>query len=313
MSRWKLGDARCLTETFSEPSFGRWDRDIGRGGEWRKRALIRPRSLNFRTADIQALCGLFVFCWGMQTSSAKHPDFGIYARAIEYCRGAVKRPMALDLDKRVLCLDGDISSGKDFSLAGALRANGLLVVRSPGGEAPTAITLANMMRDRRATIVVYDYCFSACASFLLVASDEAFVMKDAIVAWHHSSWPGCASLEVSNDGGPKRLEKPPCTDASSEYHQRYRKSKGTIEEFYATRIVDLRFQHPPESFTIRKRLRSMFEGTGRYPDVAWTWNPRYYPGTLKTKITYEAYPDSQAELDVLLSKLPRRVRVLYDP
>jgi hypothetical protein len=57
----------------------------------------------------------------------------------------------------------------------------------------------------------------------------------------------------------------------------------------------------------------MFEGTGVYPDVAWTWNPRYYARSLKTKITYEAYPSSQAEVDAMVSKLRLGQRVLYDP
>jgi len=46
----------------------------------------------------------------------------------------------------------------------------------------------------------------------------------------------------------------------------------------------------------------MFEGSGKYPDVLWTWNPRYYTSTLKTKIVYEAYPNSSAEIDVMAAK-----------
>jgi hypothetical protein len=221
--------------------------------------------------------------------------------------------MALDLDNRVLCFDGAISSGLNFSLAGALEANGLFVVRSFGGEALTAIALADLLRERRATVVVYDYCLSACASFLLVASDTAFVVKNTLVAWHHTSWPLCTSLEVSKDGGPKRLEKSACSDTPAEYQHGYRESENMIDKFYAMRAVDPLFEHPPESFTIRRILRSMFEGTGRYPSVAWTWNPRYYPTKLKTKIAYEAYPSSQAEVDAMVSKLRLRHRVLYDP
>ena len=105
--------------------------------------------------------------------------------------------MALDLDKRVLCFDGDIVSGIDGSLAKALEPAGLFVVRSFGGGASTAMALADLIRDRRATVIVYDYCFSACASFLLIASDHAFVLKDSLVAWHHTSWPFCPSLDAS--------------------------------------------------------------------------------------------------------------------
>ena len=83
--------------------------------------------------------------------------------------------------------------------------------------------------------------------------------------------------------------------------------------FYSGRTVDSLFDDPPESFTMRKMLRSMFEGTGRYPDVLSTWNPRYYASALKTKIVYEAYPNSQAEIDAMAAKLRLRNRVLYDP
>ena len=47
----------------------------------------------------------------------------------------------------------------------------------------------------------------------------------------------------------------------------------------------------------------MFEDTGSYPDILWTWNPRYYASILKTKIVYEAYPRSQDEVDDMASKL----------
>ena len=56
----------------------------------------------------------------------------------------------------------------------------------------------------------------------------------------------------------------------------------------------------------------MFEGTGTNPNVLWTWHPRYYAGSIKTKIVYEAYPASQDEVDAMASKLGLP-RVLYDP
>ena len=61
-------------------------------------------------------------------------DKAIYARAVEHCRGNVKRPMALDLDKRVLCFDGAILPELELSLADRLEDGGLFVMRSFGGE-----------------------------------------------------------------------------------------------------------------------------------------------------------------------------------
>ena len=313
MSRWKPDQAEIGANSFHSARFRRRCLDGVRGGARQMEASITCRSFVCRIASFAVLCALAFVGLGSETSRAQQPDVGVYARAVEFCRGIVKRPMALDLDKRVLCFDGEILSETDVSLASALRANGLFVVRSFGGGAYSAMALADLIRDRRATVVVYDYCFSACASYFLVASDEAFVMKDTLVAWHHTIEPLCASLEASKDGGPKRLEKSDCSDTAPSYQTGYREFKYLNNKFYESRVVDSPFEDPPQSFTIRRILRRMFEGARRYPDVAWTWNPRYYASTLKTKITYEAYPNSQDEVDAMVSKLRLPHRVLYDP
>jgi hypothetical protein len=294
MSRLRPGEIGCATETFH------W---------WRF-----SRRCFLIIAQFAGLSASFLICCSPGALRAQQPDFGTYARAVDFCRGNVKRPMALDPDKRILCFDGEITLELDLSVAIALGPNGLFVVRSIGGIGRTAIALANMMRDRRATVVVYDLCFSACASFLLVASDEAFVMKDTLVAWHLSSWaPLCPSLRVAKDDGPKRLEQVACYDTSPQDRRVHKASQYEIEDFYAPRVVDPMFEHPPESFRVRQVLKRIFEETGAYSNILWTWNPKYYASTLKTKITYEAYPGSQDELDALASKLHVSTRILYDP
>jgi hypothetical protein len=295
MSRLKLSAAECGANTFYRASFS------------------RRRSFIFRVANFAALSASFLVCWDPETSRAQQPDFSVYARAVEFCRGNVKRPMALDLDKRVLCFDGQIFAKQDVSLANDLEEGGLFVVRSPGGDIAVAITLADLLRDRRATVVVYDYCFSACASYVLLASTKTFVLKDTVVAWHYTVDPfWCPSLVVSRDDSPKRLEKSPCSDAPPEVQDGDKYRRYLNYKFYSGRAIDPWFDDPPESFIIRKKLRSMFEGTGTYPDVLWTWNPRYYASSLKTEIVYEAYPNNQAELDAMVSKLSLP-HVIYDP
>jgi len=240
-------------------------------------------------------------------------DFSAYHRAAEFCRGDVKRPFALDPDQRVLCFDGALTQGMDVSLAKSLEPNGLFVVRSTGGDVLPAIALANIVRDRHATVVVYDNCFSACASYLLLASHEAFVLRNTIVAWHYFVDPRlCPLLVVTNEGDPKRLENPPCPDAPPEIQQRYEYGRYLNSQFYADRVIDPQFENPPESFAIRKILKGMAEGTGLYPNVLWTWNPRYHASSLKAKIIYEAYPQSQDEVDAMMARFGG-VRVIYDP
>ena len=84
------------------------------------------------------------------------------------------------------------------------------------------------------------------------------------------------------------------------------------ESFYSERTLDPKFEYPPDSFYIRKILKSMYEETGVYPDVAWTWNPRYLQKTFKAKIYYEAYPEGQEEVDGMVARLRLR-KVIYDP
>jgi hypothetical protein len=285
MSRLKLGEAGCATDAFHRERFS------------------HRRSFIFRIVRFAALSASFLVCWGAETSRAQQPDFGVYARAVDFCRGNVKRPMALDFDKRVLCFDGDVLEEQDISLAKALTEKGLFVVRSFGGESRTAMALADLLRERRATVVAYDYCLSACANFLLVATAEAFVIKDCLVAWHNTMAPLCSSLEVSKDGGPMRLEKLPCSDSPLEYQRWGGELRRIKDQFFVGRAVDPPLEWPPESFTIRKLLKSMFEGTGANPNVLWTWHPRYYTGLIKTKIVYEAYPQSQTEVDAMALKL----------
>jgi len=119
--------------------------------------------------------------------------------------------------QRVLCFDGQIFPDLDISLTDRLRGGGLAVVRSFGGDAVFAIRLAEAFLERHATVVIYDYCLSACASFLLVASTKAFVLKDILVAWHSPVGPQlCPLLRQAKENGPRRLEKETCPDAPAE-------------------------------------------------------------------------------------------------
>jgi hypothetical protein len=263
-----------------------------------------------RLANVYAL--IFVALW-QSAASADEIDFGVFYRAVEFCRGQVRRPLAFDLDRRVLCFDGAITPDLDVSPAKSLKPDGLFVVRSNGGDVGVAIALADILRDQHATVVVYDYCFSSCASYLLLSSHEAVVLRNTIVAWHYFADPRlCPLLVVTQEGDPKRLENRPCPDAPPEIQRSQEYGRYLNFKFYADRVIDPQFENPPESFTIRKILRGMFEGTGRYPGVLWTWNPRYHASALKAKIIYEAYPQSQDEVDALMARFGG-IRVIYDP
>ena len=265
---------------------------------------------------LASLSGLFLVCLNLRIGYAQEPasDKAAYARAVEYCRGSVTRPIALSDDKRTLCFDGWITPNQDISLVEGLAENGLFIVRSFGGAIATAIALANLLRDKHAVVVVYDYCNSACAGYLFIASAQTYVVRDTIVAWHPwvSGLPDCSQMKVSDDGGPKSLEKWPCPDVPLEQQAGYQQVRALHEKFYTERTVDRKFKFPPQSFHVRKVLKNMLDGTGTYPDVAWMWNPRFYKNVLKTKVSYEAYPESQDEVDEIAARFHFR-RMIFDP
>lgn len=235
-----------------------------------------------------------------------------YYRAVDICRRITKRPMALDLDKRVLCFDGQILTGLDVSIAERLEDGGLFVVRSLGGSSISAINLAEVLWERHATVVVYDYCFSACASFLLVASTKTFVLRHTLVAWHHTVGPHlCPSLEKAKDNGPGGWKRTYAQTRLLGITVHTNTEKSCLDGSSVREATAL-FEDPPQSSVVREILQNKFGERGDYPaNLTWTWHPRYYGSNINTNITYEAYPQSQDEVDAMADWL--EVRVVYDP
>ncbi len=65
-----------------------------------------------------------------------------------------------------------------------------------------------ILRDRHAPVVVYDYCFSACANYPLIASDLTYVLKGSSVLRHNSPGPGFyAFLATPVDGSPRKVQR----------------------------------------------------------------------------------------------------------
>lgn len=237
-----------------------------------------------------------------------------FYRAVEYCRGNVSRPIALSADRHVLCIDGAIAKDTDISLARSLKEGGLAVVRGSGGNDATIIALSDLIDARRATVVVHDYCLSACAAFFLIASQQTFVVKDTLVAWRFperddAGRPPCISLRPPPGGGPKKWRSVPCRDDSSEA----RADRATQQRFFRERAVSPFFEAPPDSLHVRRIIASWFAETGGYRNVAWTIHPRFYPSLFKTKIIVESYPQDQDEVDEMVSRLHLGAKVIHDP
>jgi hypothetical protein len=255
---------------------------------------------------------------GTGHSQQDFPDRERYYRAVEFCRGAHVFPgsMLLSPDKLILCFDGVIARDMDVSAAKDLGENGLFVVRSPGGYPGPAMTLSDIVRDRHGTAVVYDYCISACALFFLIASDQTYVLKGTLVVWHLSpdtpEHQLCTSLMTPRGGGPRKLIRGLCGNGT--FADPAANSIGSATtSFFKDRIVDQSLELPPDSLHVRKIVGSLYAETGVYRDVGWTIHPRSYPRMFKTRVVYEAYPESQDEVDDILARLHVNWKIIYDP
>lgn len=244
--------------------------------------------------------------------AAQETDFSSYARAAEYCRGDAARPIALSQDKRVLCLDGVIRSDLNLSIAADLADHGVAVFRSRGGDPELAVQLANMLRDRNAVVVVRDFCLYACASFILLASSEAYVLDGALVAWgifrRYVDDDCLGFIEGEDQLGPF-LTSLRCSAADGDERPVNRR----WNEYYRDRVSATAFTDPPESRFVRRALMNLYRSTGQYPIALWTWNPRHHANAIKTRLVYQQYPDSQEELNTIAKRLGLIYHVIYDP
>ncbi len=94
-------------------------------------------------------------------------------------------------------------------LALALSEGKTPVVTSSGGETVAGLTAANLLISSGARIIVEDYCFSSCASYVLVGASHVEFRENAMVGFHHdahldynvysSAWPGRGCYQRSYD------------------------------------------------------------------------------------------------------------------
>jgi hypothetical protein len=223
-------------------------------------------------------------------------------------------PKSLTADGQVLCFDGVVEDDLDVSPARNLRDNGLFVVRSPGGSSRSAMVLSEIVGERHATVVVHDYCFSACSMLFLIASYQSYVLRGTPVTWHYPrsadpTHPGCTFLTEPADGGPKKLQRGPCQNGGELGVRLWPE----LARFFEKRAINPSFDPPPESLHVRRIVTNLYAETGVFRDIAWTVHPRYYPVLFKTKIFYEAYPKSQEEVDGMSARLGLTGKLIYDP
>src|SRR5207247_5555530 len=103
-----------------------------------------------------------------------------------------------------------------------------------------------------ATVVIYDYCLSACASYFFTASKRTHVLGTALVAFHYpiSGEPDCPYIGQTPDNEDKRLIVEPCSDLRPVENFALEISGGhgwkRDRDFYDKRANDRPYGSPPQ-------------------------------------------------------------------
>jgi len=227
--------------------------------------------------------------------------------AAGYCR-QFSDSIKLSDDTTILCFDGDIRRDLDVEQFRRLGQNGLAVVRSSGGYLILAIIIANILMEKNATVIIYDYCLSACANFLFVATDRTYVLKNTIVAWHGGPTKSYCSEAILKEASP-----------SAAPHDAYCGALAFVATFYRRRGLDDRFVYYPQTPHTKNMLHLLTREGFNFRDasgrnrVFWMWNPINHRNYFSGRIAYESYPNDQSEVNSIVERFRLGVRVIYDP
>jgi hypothetical protein len=222
------------------------------------------------------------------------------SRAVQECLSQWPSPKGqagrLSDDGSVLCFDGPIDLDLDLTPLSGLQRDGFFVVRSPGGYNEKAMTMADMLAEKNATVVIRDCCWSACANYLLIASNQTYVLANAIVAWH-GGHANCGNPEVA--GAIRRLYVPCYSSDQS-------------RDFFAKRGIDSRHIVMPQTRYSKQMLYAAMPSATDKRSLLWMWHPKNHRDYFKDRIVYESYPDEDF-VYAFMRQWRERVRFIYDP
>lgn len=116
------------------------------------------------------------------------------------CRAAQgsAQPFVIELDGAEIRYRGKITAAGADALARALARDSFSEVKitSAGGDAPAALRIGKIIRDKHLRVTVERYCVSACAQYVFVAGTKKRLDPGAVVIFHDS--PGAMEAALRN-------------------------------------------------------------------------------------------------------------------
>jgi hypothetical protein len=237
-----------------------------------------------------------------------HADINSIEGPLRFCSEHVNT-LTLSEDRNVLCFDGPITSTTNLDDFNRLNDRGVVVARSAGGNIIRSMQIANILLDKDATVIIRDYCLSACANAIFVAANVTHVATGAIVAWHRGvpkilCGASVGTLPFDNDTEAKQQE---------DHYSEYCRHSDLINNFYKKRNIADDFTQAPQTLHTQKLFKLLMQEAPDKNRVFWMWNPRNFGAYFQDKIVFQSFPESQEAVDQAVRRLRLPIRVIYDP
>ena len=218
---------------------------------------------------------------------------------VRLCAQARSRLSLLN-NETVLCMRGQITSDLDLDQVRKLRNNGHFVVRSSGGTGRVAMQIADILHEKKASVIVYDHCLSACANFLLVAGDRTFVKANTVVAWHSTPEMWHCRPEIP------QVRQADCEAATREY-------SASRSEFFKKRGIDPFYTYEPPTPRAKEARRILLGSGISERQIFWMWHPNSYKDHFNGRVMFESYPANEADTQRIMQQQNLTFRLIYDP
>ena len=226
-------------------------------------------------------------------SSIAHSAPDVVTFAVNYCATS-RAAIRLSENRNFLCFDGQIKKDLDLAPFHRLNDGGYFVVRSQGGHPISAAQASDILLEKNATVIVRDYCLSACANYMFVATNVTYVMNRTIIAWHLPP--------AYHDVVSPRARQTMMSALTS-----------WTPNFFRKRGIDGRFINQPQTPYTKNMLDLAIRVSPSKGYIFWMWNPKNYGDYFKRAIIYDHYPESQDEVDAIVRRFGGGLRVIYDP
>jgi len=91
---------------------------------------------------------------------------------------------ALQKYKDVLVFDGFITPQSSEKIMASIDGVDLLLIRSGGGDGASGLAIGKALRAKNITVVVNEYCLSACANYIFIGAPRKSLGPGAVLGFH---------------------------------------------------------------------------------------------------------------------------------